>query len=135
GAAEGVAAAAARKLQERFPGLIVAGTHHGYVKAEEEAEVARIIAASGADLVFVGTCSPRQEMFAARYGAATGARVLMVVGGSFDVISGRLQRAPVLFQRMGLEWLYRVCQQPRRLQRLLVLPYFLLLSVKEGRLD
>ena len=135
GAAEGVAEEAARRLQERFPGLVIAGTHHGYVKAEEEAEVARKIAASGADLVFVGTGSPRQEMFVAKFGEATGAKVLMVVGGSFDVISGRLQRAPVLFQRMGLEWLYRVCQQPRRLQRLLVLPYFLFLSLKEGRLD
>jgi N-acetylglucosaminyldiphosphoundecaprenol N-acetyl-beta-D-mannosaminyltransferase len=134
GAAEGVAEEAAENLRQRFPGLKIAGTHHGYVKPEEEREVARKIAASGADLLFVGTGSPRQEMFAAKYGAETGAKVLMVVGGSFDVISGRLQRAPLLFQKMGLEWLYRFCQQPRRLKRLLVLPYFLLLSLKEGRI-
>ena len=134
GAAEGVAEEAAENLRQRFPGLKIAGTHHGYVKPEEEREVARKIAASGADLLFVGTGSPRQEMFAAKYGAETGAKVLMVVGGSFDVISGRLQRAPLLFQKMGLEWLYRFYQQPRRLKRLLVLPYFLLLSLKEGRI-
>jgi N-acetylglucosaminyldiphosphoundecaprenol N-acetyl-beta-D-mannosaminyltransferase len=134
GAAEGVAEEAAENLRQRFPGLKIAGTHHGYVKPEEEREVARKIAASGADLLFVGTGSPRQEMFAAKYRAETGAKVLMVVGGSFDVISGRLQRAPLLFQKMGLEWLYRFCQQPRRLKRLLVLPYFLLLSLKEGRI-
>ena len=134
GAAEGVAAGAAKNLQKMFPGLIIAGTHHGYVKPQEEADVAKMIAASGADLVFVGTGSPRQEMFASKYAEMSGARVLMVVGGSFDVISGRLQRAPKVFQTLGLEWLYRLIQQPHRLQRSLVLPIFLYLSLKEGRL-
>lgn len=134
GAARGVAAEAANNLQKDFPGLIVAGTHHGFVSPPEEAEVARIIASSGARLVFVGTGSPRQEMFAAKHGEATGARVLMVVGGSFDVLSGRLRRAPRICQTLGLEWLYRLYQQPHRLQRALVLPRFLYLSLKEGRI-
>lgn len=135
GAAEGVAEEAARNLQKSFPGLIIAGTHHGYVKPEDEPKIAELIAKSGAEMVFVGTGSPRQEMFAARYGAATGAKVLMVVGGSFDVLSGRLQRAPKIFQQLGLEWLYRLVQQPRRLQRALVLPYFLILSLVDRRLS
>lgn len=134
GAAVGVAAEAAGNLQKSYPGLKVAGTHHGYLAPEEEQEVAQKIAASGARLVFVGTGSPRQEIFAANYGEASGARVLMVVGGSFDVISGRLQRAPRLCQTLGLEWLYRLWQQPRRLQRALALPRFLLLSLREGRI-
>ena len=107
GAAEGVAEEAARNLQKSYPGLIIAGTHHGYVEPEEEPKIAELIARSGAEMVFVGTGSPRQEMFAARYGEATGAKVLMVVGGSFDVLSGRLQRAPKICQQLGLEWLYR----------------------------
>ncbi len=125
GAAAGVAAAAAANLTARFPGLKVAGTHHGYLPPEKEGEVAAIIAQSGADLVFVGLGSPRQELFVVRHGAATGARVLMVVGGAFDVLSGRLRRAPLLFQKLGLEWLFRLWQQPRRLLRCLALPRFL----------
>ena len=132
GAAEGVAAQAAQNLQKMFPGLKVAGTHHGYVPAADEGAVAEKIAATGAELVFVGTGSPRQEMFCATHGAATGAKVLMVVGGSFDVLSGRLQRAPRIYQQVGLEWLYRLFQQPRRLRRILVLPYFLFLSIRNN---
>lgn len=130
GAGEGVADDAGRNLQNMFPGLQIAGTHHGYVPPEAEGSVAEKIAASGADLVFIGTGSPRQEMFASHYGAASGARVLMVVGGSFDVLSGRLQRAPQAFQRMGLEWLYRLFQQPRRrLRRIVILPLFFYLAL------
>ncbi|MDW7652088.1 MAG: WecB/TagA/CpsF family glycosyltransferase [Bacillota bacterium] len=133
GAAEGVAAKAAQNLQNMFPGLIIAGTHHGYVDPGEEANVAKKIAASGAVMVFVGTGSPRQEMFASLHGRATGARVLMVVGGSFDVLSGRIHRAPQIFQSVGLEWLYRLFQQPRRrLTRVLVLPYFIYLVLAEA---
>lgn len=125
GAAQGVAAAAAANLRERHPDLKIAGSQHGYVPPEKEGEVAAQIAAAGADMVFLGLGSPRQEYFAVRHGAATGARVLMVVGGSFDVISGRLQRAPQIYQKLGLEWLFRLLQQPKRLSRFLALPRFI----------
>ncbi|MFW0861250.1 MAG: WecB/TagA/CpsF family glycosyltransferase [Dethiobacter sp.] len=126
GAADGVAAAAASKLKERHPSLIVAGTAHGYLPQAPDGEVACNIAASGADLVFVALGSPRQELFVAKHGAASGAKILMVVGGSFDVLSGRLRRAPLLYQRLGLEWFYRLIQQPKRILRLPVMPVFLL---------
>lgn len=129
GAGEGVAATAAARLEASHPGLVVAGTQHGYVPVEEEADVARQIAASGADMVFVGLGSPRQEFFAVDHGAATGAGVIMVVGGSFDVLSGRLQRAPRIYRMLGLEWLYRLCRQPKRLVRMLTLPRFLLAAI------
>lgn len=133
GAAQGVADEAAAKLREQYPAVQIAGTQHGYVPPAEEAAVAAKIAASGADIVFVGLGSPRQELFAADHGAATGARVLMVVGGSFDVISGRLQRAPEFYRRFGIEWAYRLLQQPSRARRMLVLPVFLLRSlIKRG---
>lgn len=125
GAAEGVAAAAAVKLKERYPALVVAGTSHGYLPQAKDGEVARRIAASGADLVFVALGNPRQELFVAKYGAASGAKILMVVGGSFDVLSGRLKRAPVVYQRLGLEWFYRLIQQPKRILRVRVMPTFL----------
>jgi N-acetylglucosaminyldiphosphoundecaprenol N-acetyl-beta-D-mannosaminyltransferase len=129
GAAEGVAEAAADNLCRQFPGLKVAGTHHGYLPSEQESDVARIILSSGADMVFVGLGSPRQELFLAAHGKATGARVLMVVGGSFDVLAGRLQRAPEIYQKLGLEWLYRLLQQPSRIKRFLALPKFLPLVI------
>ncbi|MHB1256310.1 MAG: WecB/TagA/CpsF family glycosyltransferase [Dethiobacteraceae bacterium] len=125
GAAEGVAAAAASKLKERYPSLLVAGTAHGYLPQAADEEVACDIAASGADMVFVALGSPRQELFVAKHGAASGAKLLMVVGGSFDVLSGRLKRAPLLYQRLGLEWFYRLIQQPKRILRVRIMPAFL----------
>jgi N-acetylglucosaminyldiphosphoundecaprenol N-acetyl-beta-D-mannosaminyltransferase len=125
GAAEGVAADAATNLQQRYPSLQIAGTAHGYIPPEKEEDVARAIKASGADIVFVGLGSPRQELFAVRHGQASGAKVLMVVGGSFDVLSGRLSRAPQIYQKFGIEWLFRAIQQPKRLKRMLALPRFL----------
>jgi N-acetylglucosaminyldiphosphoundecaprenol N-acetyl-beta-D-mannosaminyltransferase len=129
GAAAGVAEAAAAAAAKRFPGLRVAGTQHGYVLPEQESEVAARIAACGAALVFVGLGSPRQEYFVAEHGAATGARLLMAVGGSFDVLAGKVRRAPQLYQRLGLEWLYRLARQPRRLRRMPALPRFLFLAL------
>ncbi|MBT9172508.1 MAG: N-acetylglucosaminyldiphosphoundecaprenol N-acetyl-beta-D-mannosaminyltransferase [Syntrophomonadaceae bacterium] len=125
GAAAGVAEAAAEAATKRYPGLRLAGTQHGFIGPQEEAEAAAKIAASGADLVFVGLGSPRQEYFVAGHGAATGAKLLMAVGGSFDVLAGKVRRAPRLFRRLGLEWLYRFVRQPWRLRRLPALPRFL----------
>ncbi|MBS4009052.1 MAG: WecB/TagA/CpsF family glycosyltransferase [Clostridium sp.] len=125
GAAEGVAAAAAAKLKDRYPSLMVAGTAHGYLPQAQDGELAGSIAASGADLVFVALGSPRQELFVAEYGAASGAKILMVVGGSFDVLSGRLRRAPLFYQRLGLEWFFRLVQQPKRILRVWIMPAFL----------
>jgi len=129
GAADGVAEAAAAEAVKRFPGLCLAGTQHGYLLPEELPEAAARIAASGAALVFVGLGSPRQEYFVADYGAGTGARLLMAVGGSFDVLAGIVRRAPRLYQKLGLEWLYRLVKQPRRLRRMLALPFFLILAL------
>lgn len=129
GAAEGVAADAAANLKKRHPSLQIAGTMHGYLPVEREGEAVKAIADSAADLVFIGLGSPRQELFVAKHGNETGAKILMVVGGSFDVLAGRLQRAPEIYQKLGVEWLYRVIQQPQRLTRLFALPRFLLAAM------
>lgn len=126
GAGKGVAQMAADKLIEKHPGLIVAGTHHGFFAENDEADIAENIKNSGADIVFVGLGSPRQEMFIHRNSHVTGAKALMAVGGSFDVLSGNLKRAPHIWQKLGLEWVYRVILQPKRAKRLLKLPLFLL---------
>ncbi|MEU3466120.1 WecB/TagA/CpsF family glycosyltransferase [Streptomyces sp. NPDC006733] len=99
----------------RFPALRVAGSRNGYFTDAEQESVADAIADSGAHLLFLGMTSPKKENFTAGYGKRTDARVVHGVGGSFDILAGITKRAPERWQRMGLEWLYRTLQEPRRL--------------------
>ncbi len=115
GAQEDVVTRAAAAMQQRHPGLVIAGTQHGYFTESEAADVARAIAASAAGLLLVGISSPKKEQFLHRYGSACGVAVAMGVGGAFDVVAGHLRRAPRWMQRNGLEWLFRMLQEPRRL--------------------
>jgi N-acetylglucosaminyldiphosphoundecaprenol N-acetyl-beta-D-mannosaminyltransferase len=124
GGAEGVADDAAAILEVRFPGLPIAGTHSGYFSDDDSDAIARTIAASGARLLFVGLGSPRQEFWLAEHLRETGCGVGIGVGGSFDVISGRIARAPQVVRRFGLEWLYRLVKEPKRWRRQLALPQF-----------
>lgn len=119
-----VAAEAAARCQARWPALVVAGHHHGYFTAAEEPGMVAAIATSGARLVLVGMGTPRQELFAQGLRREPGGRVVMTVGGTLDVWSGRARRAPPLVRRAGLEWLYRAVREPRRLGRLAALPRF-----------
>ncbi len=129
GSAEGVAADAAAILEVRFPGLIIAGTRNGFFSADEDEAVVQAIRASGARLLFAGLGSPRQEMWLSQHLRATGCGAGIGVGGSFDIVSGRVRRAPLLWRRLGLEWLYRLLREPRRFRRQLALPYFVWLIV------
>jgi N-acetylglucosaminyldiphosphoundecaprenol N-acetyl-beta-D-mannosaminyltransferase len=124
GGADGVASDAAATLTARFPGLQVAGTHSGYFADEESPAIAQAIAASGSRLLFVGMGSPRQEFWLAEHLHETGCGVGIGVGGSFDVIGGRIERAPRLVRRFGFEWLYRLVKEPQRWRRQLALPRF-----------
>jgi N-acetylglucosaminyldiphosphoundecaprenol N-acetyl-beta-D-mannosaminyltransferase len=124
GGSDGVAADAAAILEVRFPGLRVAGTRNGFFTAEDEPAIVEQIRASGAALLFVGLGSPRQEVWLANHLAATGCGAGIGVGGSFDVVSGRVKRAPIVWRRLGLEWFYRLAREPRRFRRQLALPYF-----------
>jgi N-acetylglucosaminyldiphosphoundecaprenol N-acetyl-beta-D-mannosaminyltransferase len=129
GGAEGVAADAAAILEMRFPGLKIAGTHHGYFRDEESASIAAQIRASGARVLFAGLGAPRQEIWLSKYLPATSCGAGIGVGGSFDVISGRSRRAPHVWRKLGLEWFYRLLQEPHRWRRQLALPYFVWLLV------
>jgi N-acetylglucosaminyldiphosphoundecaprenol N-acetyl-beta-D-mannosaminyltransferase len=129
GGAEGVAADAAAILEVSFPGLIIAGTRNGFSTSEEEAAIVETIRSSGARILFVGLGSPRQEMWLARNLPATGCGAGIGVGGSFDVISGRVKRAPMIWRQLGIEWLYRLIREPQRVRRQLALPYFVWLVV------
>ena len=117
GARPGVAAAAAEWAKARFPGLQIAGIRHGYYTPEEEADVLAEIRASRADVVLVAFGAPRQEAWIARHLDDSGATVAIGVGGLFDYYSGRIPRAPLWMRRCGIEWIFRLIQEPGRLWR------------------
>jgi N-acetylglucosaminyldiphosphoundecaprenol N-acetyl-beta-D-mannosaminyltransferase len=116
GGTEEVAQAAARNVRTMHPMLKLAGVHHGYFWDDEEA-VVREIRNSGAEMLFVGISSPKKEQFIDRWRERLGVRFAMGVGGTFDIMAGKVRRAPKWMQRFGLEWLYRVIQEPRRMWR------------------
>lgn len=115
GARPAVLDAMTERLRERFPGLKIAGCRDGYFTDADAPAIADAVAESGAQLLFLGMTSPKKENFVADYGRRTGANVLHGVGGSFDVLAGVVKRAPRSWQRLGIEWLYRALQEPRRL--------------------
>ena len=118
GARAEVTGAVADIYQRRYPGLALAGWRDGYWQGEEEeAQVARMVADSRADLLFVAISSPKKEQFLGRYQAAMRVPFAMGVGGTFDVAVGRVRRAPPWMQRAGLEWFWRFLQEPRRMFR------------------
>lgn len=131
GGAPGVAELAAEKLLAQAPGIQICGCHDGYF--QDEQEVVQRIRASQANILLVALGFPKQELFLARNGAACGVQVGIGVGGTFDVLSGRVQRAPQWMQQAGLEWLYRFVLQPTRWKRMLALPRFALRVLAGGR--
>jgi len=102
-------------LRQTHPDLQIAGSRNGYFKPDDEAEIVTQIQASGADCLFVGITSPIKERFLRKYRDDLDVPFLVGVGGSFDVAAGKVKRAPVLMQKLGMEWLFRVLQEPRRL--------------------
>lgn len=102
-------------LMTKYPSLRVCGTDDGYFSTADAEMRARKIAASGADILFVGMGVPRQEYFIEENWDRLGVRFAVGVGGSFNVIAGVRRRAPRLLQQIGLEWLFRLAQEPRRL--------------------
>lgn len=123
GAKPGVAEEAARRLTAAHPGLTVCGTHDGYFT--EDGPVVTEIKASGADVIFVCLGAPKQEKWMKSNGAATGATLAVGLGGCLDVFAGSVQRAPKVMQKAGLEWLYRLCKEPKRIGRMAKLPLIL----------
>lgn len=122
----GTAEKAAKAMQKAFPGLKVAGTYHGYFGAEEEAAIVDEINRSGADFLCVALGAPKQEKFISRHRNELKVSVAIGVGGSLDVYAGNVKRAPAFYREHGLEWLYRLKQEPSRYRRMLALPAFML---------
>jgi len=125
GAAPGVANRAKAVLLKKYPTLKIVGVGDGYFSKETENEVVSRVSALHPDYLFVALDTPRQDGWIHRNKHRLNARVVMGVGGSFDVISGRLHRAPSWMCRLGLEWFFRLCQEPTRARRMMGLPVFL----------
>jgi N-acetylglucosaminyldiphosphoundecaprenol N-acetyl-beta-D-mannosaminyltransferase len=105
----------ARRVAERHPGARIVGVGNGYFSEAEEPAVVEAINAARPDLLFIGISTPKKELFMARWRARVDVPVCHGVGGSFDVIAGEVRRAPARWQAWGLEWLYRLLQEPRRM--------------------
>jgi N-acetylglucosaminyldiphosphoundecaprenol N-acetyl-beta-D-mannosaminyltransferase len=116
GATPEVISEAVARIRSNHPKLEIAGYHHGYFWDDEES-IVREIRASGADMLFVGIGSPLKERFINRWRDGFGVMFAMGVGGTFDVVAGTVRRAPRWMQRAGLEWFFRVLQEPRRMWR------------------
>ena len=133
GAAPGVAAEAAARLQELAPGLQIAGTYAGSPAPAEEAEIIERIQSAQADVLCVAYGAPAQDLWIYRNLSRLPVALAIGVGGAYDFISGRQQRAPRLMQRLGIEWLYRLYREPWRWRRMLALPRFAFRVVLKGR--
>ncbi|MDR1136099.1 MAG: WecB/TagA/CpsF family glycosyltransferase [Clostridiales Family XIII bacterium] len=133
GGKPGVAEMAAANMMKKYPGLNIVGFRDGYFTEEDEAGIVEEINASGADFLCVALGSPKQERFIYRNRGALEVKVAIGVGGSFDVMAGALKRAPEFYRKHGLEWLFRLKQQPSRIKRMVVLPLFLIKVLLNSR--
>lgn len=115
GATDAVVGACVEKAQKDHPGLRIAGYRNGYFRREEEADVVAAIRAAKPDILFLGFGTPAKEYFMHRHYRALDVPFVMGVGGSFDVYAGLVARAPQWMQRAGLEWAFRLAQEPRRM--------------------
>ena len=126
GAAPGVAEEAKQKCETLYPGISIVGCRNGYFKDADNHSIVEEINNSGADLLFVALGAPKQEKWLAKYEDTLNPSLLMGIGGSFDVVAGRIERAPKWMQDASLEWLFRLYKQPSRFRRMLVLPKFVI---------
>ena len=133
GAKEEVVKAVVDKYSQMYSPDIIAGYRNGYFKKEEEPIIAQQIAKSGADILFVAISSPKKEIFLNKYKNIINVPFIMGVGGSFDVVAGKVKRAPLWMQKAGLEWFYRFLQEPTRMWKraFIINSLFVLYVLKE----
>ncbi|MHB8071285.1 MAG: WecB/TagA/CpsF family glycosyltransferase [Candidatus Cryosericum sp.] len=120
-------------IKQRYPGIVLVGSHDGYFEPSDEPRLVAEIAEARPDIMFVGMGSPKQEKFIAGNLTGMGVSFAMGVGGSYNVLSGEFKRAPASVQKLGLEWLYRFVLDPKRLPRILLLPRFIGIVLRAPR--
>ena len=130
GARPGVAERAGEKLKSAYPGLRIAGTENGYIS--DETALFAALNAQKPDLLLLGLGAPRQELWMAENRRSISA-VMIGVGGLLDVLAGDVPRAPERWQKLGLEWLYRLVREPKRIRRMIRLPEILLIALRERK--
>ena len=133
GGSPGIAEAAKAKSEELYLGVQVVGCRNGYFKEEESQAIIEEINASGADMLFAALGAPKQEKWLVRYRDQLKPKILMGIGGSFDVFAGKMERAPKWMQDASLEWLFRLYKQPSRFMRMMALPKFVLKVIFNGK--
>lgn len=133
GGKPGVAEDAKQNLEDRYPGLRIAGMRNGYFKPGEEAEIIEEINASGADLLFVCLGAPKQEEWIDRNREGLSVGAALGIGGSLDVFAGHVQRAPKFWCSIGMEWFYRLIKEPWRIGRMMALPKFAWTVLRKGK--
>lgn len=133
GSKPGVAEAAAQKLCEKVPGLIVSGTHDGYFKPEQDEQIVKQINDSGASVLWVCLGAPKQEKWMAKNRGALHVDLMMGLGGSLDVYAGNVKRAPRWMIKLKLEWLYRLIKEPWRFSRMIKIPRILKIAKQEAQ--
>lgn len=129
GAKPGVAERAGENILAQYPNIVLCGAQDGYFKDEEAALLK--VAAARPDLLFVCLGAPKQEKWMARWGKHTGARLAIGLGGCLDVFAGNVERAPESWQKLGLEWAYRLKKEPKRAGRMAKLPLVLVKAARE----
>lgn len=133
GAAPGVAEEAAARMRARFPGANIIGWRDGFFQVSDEPAMVAQIKAARPDVLLVALGIPKQEKFIDRHKAALGVPVSIGVGGTFDVFSGAVKRAPAWMQSRGLEWAYRLASNPKKISKVALLPRFALMTLRARR--
>jgi N-acetylglucosaminyldiphosphoundecaprenol N-acetyl-beta-D-mannosaminyltransferase len=131
GGMTGVAERAAQTLREKYPGLMILGTHHGFAEGDEEQHLVKSISTLSPDIVVLGLGSPQQELWMLRNRETLSVPIVWGTGGLLDFVSGNKRRSPRWMRALALEWLGRVLIEPRRLlpRYLAGIPLFLALSI------
>ncbi len=133
GGKEGVAEEAAIKLTESYSGLKIAGIRNGYFESDEEKKIIEDINSRKVDILLVALGAPKQERFIYNHKEELKVKIAMGVGGSLDILAGRTKRAPVFYQKAGLEWFYRLIKEPKRFMRIMRLPKFIVLAFIDAK--
>ncbi|AKL96758.1 N-acetylmannosaminyltransferase TagA [Clostridium aceticum] len=125
GGKPGIAALACETMKKQYRGIKIAGFHHGYFQETDEPQIIEEINQVAPDVLFVCLGAPKQEKWIHKYRDQLNCKLAMGVGGSVDIYAGTAKRAPLFFQRLGLEWFYRLIKEPWRAKRMAALPKFL----------
>ena len=133
GGKPGIAERAAENLRQKYPFLNIVGMRNGYFSPEENDGIITEINESGADIVFVCLGAPMQERWISQNIGRLNCHVMMGIGGSLDVFAGEAERAPDIWVKLGLEWLYRLIMEPKRFVRMLALPKFAITVLIKGK--